>query len=453
MFRTPKKMLSGIIAAIALVVIVIIAGFTFSSVMNFDSFRQDIPEEKYTAQWTTFMWFCGDGNLADWNMMLCDIHFLEFVSDSEEVNIVCILDRQEHGDTKIVKIQYGESAYYNITEINPEWTEHELNLGDPDPLLQFLKWGATEYPAYKYNVHLVNHGGGWRGMCWDESSHDHLSLPEIRWVCEEFKTFTGRNIDILSTEGCLVGMLEFGYELRDTCDYFVGGSTYGWGAEAEPDKDIWEPGNWQYDTCWQMLVDDPYMTGAEFAIVMSETFKPYGPWRGAPFIPKEGYSDVMATYNLSKIAELVDAVDLLAQDLLSACTGIGQTVNQGILINTVIGHPETPDEMHTESFSAQMDWIGLSIYTNYDLYDFAYMLTKATAGTLRNSQKAQEVMRLVDEVVMIYRCIDQHPGHPDARGISIYIPYRSSTYNAEYEEIQFAQDTQWDEFLKSVTWT
>lgn len=405
-----------------------------------------------TAKWTTFFWFCGDGNLADWNMMLCNLHYLEMVESSDEVNLIGVLDRQEPGDTKLLKIEYGNSTEMPITLIDANWTDSEMNLGDPEHLWKFLEWGIENYPAEHYNVHLCNHGGGWRGMCWDESSEDHLSLPEIRDVCERFKGHIGRNLEILSTEGCLVGMMEFGYELRDSVDFFIGGSTYGWGSEAQPENDVWEPGNWQYDRCWGLLVANPNMTAEEFTLTMIETFEPYGPWSAGPYIPKTTYSDVMAAYNLSKMEELKDAVDAMAVELLGKVTGPGQAVRQANLINNVIGHPELPDEMHTESFSAQMDWIGQGTFTNYDLHDLAYMLSKTTAGTLKNSH-AEDVMRLVMEVVMEYRNVDEEGGHPDARGISIYIPYRSQEYNPAYEEIQFAQDTQWDELIKAVHWT
>jgi hypothetical protein len=413
---------------------------------------QGRENESGNAQWTTFFWFCGDGNLGEINMMLCNLHFLEMVEDSDEVNLVGILDKEEQGDTRLLEIHRNGSRELNLTEIDPEWTEGELDLGDPEPLKKFVAWGIEHYPAEKYNIHLVNHGGGWRGMCWDESSDDHLSLPEIRDVCEDFKYHRGRNLDILSTEGCLVGMIEFAYEIRNCCDYFVGGSTYGWGAEAEPESDTWEPGNWNYDTCWQGLVDDPNMSPEEFALLMGETFQPWGPWRAPPSIPKEGYSDVMGVYNLSGVEALADAVDALASHLISGMNGFGQSVNQAVLINTVIGHPELPDDLNTESFSAQMDWIGVATYTNYDLYDFAYMLTKISAGALR-TDLAEDVMDGVEDVIMACRNVDDTGGHPDAHGVSIYIPYRSTTYDPEYEEIRFSQDTSWDEFLKAVQWT
>ncbi|MCK5772228.1 MAG: hypothetical protein KAH57_00420, partial [Thermoplasmata archaeon] len=235
--------------------------------------------------------------------------------------------------------------------------------------------------------------------------------------------------------------------------YFVGGSTYGWGSEADPENDLWEPGNWQYDKCWTNLSENPGMDGREFALVMGETFADYGPWRAPPFIPKESYSDVFAIYDLSRMEELTAAIDDLAKELLNKVTGIGQTINQATLINLVIGHPETPDDLHTESFSGQMDWIGLSTYANYDLWDLAYMLTKSTAGTMRSTTNARRVMELVDETIILLRNTDEAGGHADAHGISIYLPYRSSEYNSDYEDIKFAQDTSWDEFIKAVKWT
>ncbi len=409
--------------------------------------------EQTTAEWTTLMWMCMEGDLGEYNMGLCNLHFLEMVPDNELVNVIIILDKELEGDTQLLELHQNGSTVLNLTDIDPEWGHNELNTGDGEQLLKFLNWGADNYPAMRYNVHLVDHGGGWRGMCWDTLSSDHLDLPEIGRTMEGFKEHIGKNVDILSTEACLVGMVEFAYELKDSCDYFVGGSTYGWGAEAEPDQDIWEAGNWQYDDCWMELSKDPRMSAEEFAMTMGSTFLPFGPWRAPPFIPKEGYSDVFGIFNLSNVQPLVDALDKIARELIPKMTGLGQTVNQGLLINTVIGHPEyQSSSLYTEYFSHQMDWAGISSYTNYDVWDLANQLGKSSAGTIRSSH-SKEVMDAVEDLILMFRNTYDDGGHPDAHGVSIYIPYRSSVYNPDYEQIKFAQDTQWDEFIKSVHWT
>ncbi|MGA1873243.1 MAG: clostripain-related cysteine peptidase [Thermoplasmatota archaeon] len=412
------------------------------------------PEGPLEAEWTTLMWLDGEGDLGEWNMMLCNLHFLEMVPDNELVNVIVVIDKELEGDTRLLEVRQGGSLELNLTDIDPEWSHGELNMGDGDQLLKFLRWGADNYPARKYNVHLADHGGGWRGICWDVLSGDHLDLPELGRTMEAFSEHIGRNTDILSTEACLVGMVEFAYELRTSCDYFIGGSTYGWGAEARPEEDVWEPGNWQYDACWGELSEKPVMSGEQFALVMGQTFLPYGPWRAPPFIPKEGYSDVFGVFNLSYAEPLVESLDGLSRELTGKVTGIGQTVNQALLINSVIGHPEYQgEELYTEYFSHQMDWIGYgAVYTNYDIYDFAYQLSKASAGTLRSSYSG-EIMDAVEDLILLYRNTMDDGGHPDAHGVSIYIPYRSSEYNPAYEDTQFAKDTGWDEFIKAVHWT
>ena len=62
-------------------------------------------------------------------------------------------------------------------------------------------------------------------------------------------------------------------------------------------------------------------------------------------------------------------------------------------------------------------------------------------------------MSAVEDLIILHRNTIADGGHPDAHGVSIYLPYRSSEYNSDYETIMFAEDTHWDEFIRSVHWT
>ena len=87
----------------------------------------DEEEEIHIAQWTSLLWFCGDGNLGEWNMMLCNLHFLEMVPDSEDSNILVILDKEGTGDTRLLEVHEGGSIELNLTDIVPHLTDNELN--------------------------------------------------------------------------------------------------------------------------------------------------------------------------------------------------------------------------------------------------------------------------------------------------------------------------------------
>ena len=91
----------------------------------------------------------------------------------------------------------------------PLWTEvipdddnyldnENIDFGDPNNLVEFIKWGVENYPAEKYILLLSDHGGGYaphddvpvksltKGLIYDDGYHDnsvigksHLTITEV----------------------------------------------------------------------------------------------------------------------------------------------------------------------------------------------------------------------------------------------------------------------------------
>ena len=61
--------------------------------------------------------------------------------------------------------------------------------------------------------------------------------------------------------------------------------------------------------------------------------------------------------------------------------------------------------------------------------------------------EAQAVMNQVNDLVFF----EAHTGSgvANSHGLSIYLPDNASEYDNDYNDLQFAADTQWDEFLQS----
>ena len=135
--------------------------------------------------------------------------------------MVCLFDRNGADDSKVLYIRKGGSDEIPLSDVNSSWTS-EVNMGDPEILTNMAKWTFTQYPAEHQLILLSNHGGGWRGICWDDTSDgDKLDLEDLKMSMAELKKHFGRKIDILATEACLVGMIEFVYPLREYIDYFT----------------------------------------------------------------------------------------------------------------------------------------------------------------------------------------------------------------------------------------
>jgi hypothetical protein len=76
-----------------------------------------------------------------------------------------------------------------------------------------------------------------------------------------------------------------------------------------------------------------------------------------------------------------------------------------------------------------------------DLYDFANLL-KNNIDDSNIDYKADMVMAGINQAVLYEKHDYQHQR---SHGISIYMPYREYTYS--YNDISFALDTEWDEFI------
>jgi hypothetical protein len=427
-----KKRIIITIATIIVITIIIFAAIT----PNFGKKDYDLdnPKEKQ-ANWTCLFYFAGDNNLADFNEMLTNLEFLQRVGSTDNVNMICLLDRNGPDDTKVFFIEKGNLEEIPLSTINTSWGS-EVNMGDPAVLSTMAIWTFTTYPADNQMILLSNHGGGWRGICWDDTSDgDNLDLEDLKSALSDYYNHFGRRLDLLATEACLVGIAEFVYPLRDYIDFFIGSEAFSFGAENTTEGGFLV-GNWQYDLMWRDLVEKPTMTPKEFGEVIIYHFKAYGPWRAPPEIPKQEASDTLSLIDASQINKVAKAVDDLAKSLKSVFPIRRERVTGALQV--------------TEQFSGQFDFLGISYYSNIDLWDFADKVSNIIVfDDVRNSAAA--VKTAVESAVLLERHgSDPTQGeHPGAHGLAIYMPQRTSEYNYNYDTIDFSKNTQWDEFIKA----
>jgi hypothetical protein len=112
--------------------------------------------------------------------MLQVLNIMELSGSTSEVNIVVQADdytiwggnNGTFGGTRRYLIQHDENidelADYTLNK--NVWYLEEQNMGDPQTLVDFVNWATDKYPAEHYFLMLFSHGGGWIGMCQDETS-------------------------------------------------------------------------------------------------------------------------------------------------------------------------------------------------------------------------------------------------------------------------------------------
>lgn len=99
-----------------------------------------------------------------------------------------------------------------------------VDMGAPETLRDFLRWGKANYPADRYVLVVWNHGNGWRrapfelgrAVSYDDETGNAIQIWELgRALGEE-------QFDILAWDASLMQMIEVAYEVRRNARYVVG---------------------------------------------------------------------------------------------------------------------------------------------------------------------------------------------------------------------------------------
>lgn len=98
----------------------------------------------------------------------------------------------------------------------------QLRVADPDNLLDFIQWGAANYPADRYMLVLWDHGGGpIYGYGNDENAtSDEYSSMDV-WEIYDAVSNCGVHFDFIGFDACIMSSIEIAYMMRGFTDYML----------------------------------------------------------------------------------------------------------------------------------------------------------------------------------------------------------------------------------------
>ncbi len=351
---------------------------------------------------------------------------------NNKANMIALIDGYGENDTVLYQISG------TLTKL--KW-ENESNTGDAKTLERFCKFTMSKYPARHYALLIISVGPGWQGICPDyRHGYRNFPLISIPSLAKVLKNCS--NIDVISLDACLQGMIEVAYELSPYAKYMVA---------MECDNaflDIWPSVNALEDIGSE----------EEFVKEIVNEYKPkiYHPINNpiAKFFDELPFKKLnivtintsLFAINLSKIRPIAESVDRIA---------------------TLLNESEWKEARNKANEYGKWspkykflypiyDHLSLEIYAyncNVDLYDFASKLKNFT-GNEEIRKECQSIMKEIKEAVINGKTIQGDHSH----GLSIYFPTESYLYNQfillgkipyPYEELRFSLDTHWDEFLKN----
>ncbi|MDM8550313.1 clostripain-related cysteine peptidase [Desulfobacterales bacterium HSG2] len=389
-----------------------------------DADTEIIPEPEIVvpdtgkASWTVMIFGNGDNDLGTNSYHLSRQAIEKYIDDKKDfLNVVMLIDGHPNysASDQVNTLRYVVQPDGTYEDNVSKWDRGELNMGDPQTLIDFAKWAMTNYPAEHYYLAVDDHGNGPDGISWDMTSGgDQLTPAELRRALKEITEGGQKKIDIFDFEACLMGLVENAYDLKEFVNYVAFFQSISWTSLNYPAYFI------------NLDRDDDARTVAKRIIrnypVASESEAPY-------------------TYSLidtSKLTALREKIDAFATELGNAdLTDIkaARDVSQAFF-----GDPEKGD--------ATQDTRGY-----IDLWDLAHNI--AAKGIA--SAQANELKAAIGEAVIETKAVPKGQSiytfnkfwdYSNYHGLSILFPSVEYTFLDDYaQNYEMSKDGKWDEFL------
>lgn len=221
---------------------------------------QDESEDVQAAQWRFLIYLVADNNLdvnaGMFHIPVVEDDFRELMSVGSTDEVVCyvFVDRWE-GPANLFKIHEGWMEEVMAFPLNGV----EANMGDPASLRSFVEFTYEAAPAEHTVLMFWDHGSP-DIICWDDNGPE-MGVGDALTHHEAISALDGFSVDIIGADECLVGQIEVAYEYAQSgldVDFLLASQTYtGWRG-------------YPYDQVFRELVDNPFMTPRECAVMFIE---------------------------------------------------------------------------------------------------------------------------------------------------------------------------------------
>jgi Clostripain family len=321
----------------------------------------------------------------------------------------------------------------------------EVDMGAPETLEAFLKWGKAKYPAKRYAVVIWNHGQGYRLMATTPSTKrvlmqappasDQRTKPAHRAVSQDSDTGSiiynvdvraslahsfGGELKLVGFDACLMSMLETAYELKDVTPQIVASE------ELEPGQ------GWNYTSLAEAITKAPTSDESALASMIVASYR-------------DNYRDsdhtTLSTLRSDKVAAVATELSSLSVMLLADRQALFPLIKNARAQRSAYNTPDNP---------VSIDLIGFLNALETELQ------AKVPASpALSQTRKA----RTAAQAAVVEAYASKRRAEPfGSYGIAIYFPVSKRAFYKDpwsdgyvlgnaYKPIAFVDQERWSEFL------
>lgn len=221
---------------------------------------------KQDDTWLIYWYICGADNLeGDSNYATKDIAEMQRVKLPPNVKVLIAAGSTQKWHHPTIKdgghgiYLYSSNHFEKQVDWNTNPDQPDTNMGDPDTLESFLRFGEEHFDADHKVIIFWDHGG-LSGVCYDDSfKGDGLLYDELKSAFAAVYGDSPEEIpfELIGFKACLTGSYELANSLADFSHYMLG---------SEPSVYAWNFSDWI-----AALAEDTSMNGAQLGKVICDS--------------------------------------------------------------------------------------------------------------------------------------------------------------------------------------
>lgn len=371
-----------------------------------------------SSPWTVMVYLCGDNNLE--GAAVKDLNEMEVYGSDDFGNVIVQLDRAYGHDssngnwTTTRRFHVKKDNHQHLIGSTMIEDLGEVNMGAPSNLIDFVRYSVEKYPAEHYALFIWNHGSGWksradsevrasmeRGVAYDDTDRDHLTMAEMKDALSEIKSILGQKLDLLEYDACLMAMMEIAWQAREDVRYFTASQEV-------------EPGD-----------GNPY----------NKIFKRINNRTDA-----KKFSKIICT-------EYIDSYDDSWRVMTKSATDLSSVNKVGQLLSKL--SDSMTEKMPAIWKDLRSARISSKTYYDSDYYDLGDLLKNISKKINDEDIKslAANALKAMNKAVIKNETTKDK--YKKVNGLSIYFPGEDNKYMPYYDRLSFCSDIGWNKMLKS----
>lgn len=366
--------------------------------------KDDSRAEK--KKWTFLHYGAGDNNLSPY--IYNDVDEMEVVGSDANTNVISQLD-QSRGSCKVYYLEKNDSPGVIKSPVLKDMGE-AVNMVNPATLTDFIVYGVENFPADHVALIIGDHGAGAAGAIADDRNGDRglMAPPDIAKALKDAMDKTGKKIDVLGFDCCLMANTEVAYELKDMADYMIASEEAEGGA------------GWPYNT----ILSEKVLSKLQEVIKKKINVEPKE-LAIKVVNDAEGVQEdlpTMSTLDLSKMNDVAKIIDEFAKAILQ--TSVSAKALKALAYET-------------EYF-----------YGFKDIYHYCKLVTEAKNITDENLKtSAKNVMNVLKEAIIA----EKHSNtYPNAGGLQIALISPQFAPPSVLKNLAFTKDTKWAKAAEKI---